>query len=184
MKEIEIVYYSYKVVSSCTRWMSLSLAIRCISCAHTDTFTMIMQTHGLFKSATILCICQYLECFIFIREEFKFRWRCYKHHKSSTDMYMYYSCYQSTNRLYQSTRSWASRLILWYSRLGPAIESWILRVHYNSRLDSWYSRLILGISRLMIFPSQLIRFQQFPNTVLFLILVWIQISYFSEVVLI
>jgi len=50
-----------------------------------------------------------------------------------------------------------SRLIGLISRLGPATESWILRLHYSSRLDSGHSRLILGISQLMICPSRLIR---------------------------
>jgi len=34
-----------------------------------------------------------LECLIFIGKEFRFRWRCYKLHKSSTDMYRHCTCY-------------------------------------------------------------------------------------------
>ena len=46
--------------------------------------------------------------------------------------------------------------ILWCSQLGPAIENWVLRLCYSSRLGFGYSRLILDISRLVICASRLV----------------------------
>ena len=47
--------------------------------------------------------CYYFECLIFIGEEFRFRWRCYKLQRSSTDMQRtcarYNLTYQLTSRL-------------------------------------------------------------------------------------
>ena len=81
---------------------------------------------------------QYFECLIFIREEFTFRWRCYKLQRSSTDMYRICACYKSTYRSYQLTYALTQATYTWVQSINTCYQSTYTRVQStNDGSDSF-----------------------------------------------
>ena len=119
-----------------------------------------------------------LECLIFIGEEFRFRWRCYKLHGSSTNMY-------------RALCIILSRLIGLISRLGLGLVD---QAHQQRVGFSYYVTLVDQVFGIVdntwylstnTWPQSIsVGFWQFSNTVLFSVWIGSRFLFFSETVLI